>query len=87
MTEKGWQQGLYRNTPWCIVTRRMAEGRAVLRSRPRHGQLRTQHTPTIRKPVRCDTTMEACDKHGTARRGARQGAQGGGGARRPAAHA
>ena len=21
MTEKGWQQGLYRNTPWCIVTR------------------------------------------------------------------
>ena len=52
MTKKGWQQGLYRNTPWCIVTRRRAEGRAVLRPRPRHGQVRTQHTPTIRQPVR-----------------------------------
>ena len=52
MTKKGWQQGLYRNTPWCIVTRRKAEGRAVLRPRPRHGQVRAQHTPTIRQPVR-----------------------------------
>ena len=64
---------MYRNTPWCIVKRRRAEGRAVSRPRPRHGQVRAQLTPTIRQPVRCDTAMEASD---TARKGAGQGAQG-----------
>ena len=34
------------------MTRRRAEGRAELRPRPRHGQVRAQHTPTIRQPVR-----------------------------------
>ena len=58
------------------MTRRRAEGRAVSRPRPRHGQVCAQHTPTIRQHVRCDTVMEACDRHGTARRGVGQGAQG-----------
>ena len=44
---------------------------AILRPRPRHRQVHTQHMPTIRQPVRCDTAMEACDTQGTARRGAR----------------
>ena len=76
MTEKGWQQGLYRNTPSCIVTRRRAEGRAISPPTPRHGQVRAQHTPTIRQPVRCDTAMEAYDTHNTASRGVGQGEQG-----------
>ena len=34
------------------MIRRRAEGRAVLRPRPRHGQVRAQHTPTTWQPVR-----------------------------------
>ena len=59
------------------MTRRRAEGRAVLRPRPRHGQVRAQHTPMIRQPVRSRYGHGGL-RHArhTARRGVGHGAQG-----------